>query len=94
VEDLIRGGAVAVLSVGAAGDPVVGLPSSAPLLICQVPQDIVTLRRSNPATARSWRVAVRRAFGDAFDAGYRVGGATRTGWYILERGRGPTTRAL
>jgi predicted GNAT superfamily acetyltransferase len=94
VEDLIRGGAAAALSVGVAGEPLVGLPSSAPVLICQVPQDIVALRRSDPAMARSWRVAMRRTFGDAFDSGYRVSGATRTGWYILERGGGSTTRAL
>jgi predicted GNAT superfamily acetyltransferase len=84
VEDLLAGGAAAVLSVGPEGEPVGGA-SSARVLICQVPEDIVSLRRSDPAMARSWRVAVRRALGDAFDAGYRVSGATRTGWYVLER---------
>ncbi|TMC74087.1 MAG: GNAT family N-acetyltransferase [Chloroflexi bacterium] len=84
VKELVAGGAVAVLSVGSAGDAVVR-SSSARVLICQVPEDIVTLRRSDPAAARSWRVALRQALGDAFDAGYRVSGATRAGWYVLER---------
>ena len=93
VERLLRGGATAVLSVGAAGEPVAGSASSR-VLICQVPEDIVSLRRSDPAAARSWRVAVRQALRDAFDAGYTVTGATRAGWYVLERGDGSTTRAL
>jgi predicted GNAT superfamily acetyltransferase len=84
LEDLLRRGALAVLSVGPAGEPVGG-PASSRVLICQVPEDIVGLRRSDPATARAWRTAARSAFGDAFDAGYRVSGATRTGWYVLER---------
>jgi predicted GNAT superfamily acetyltransferase len=84
VEDLLRGGAAKVLSVGPHGEPV-GESPSARVLICQVPEDIVALRRSDPATARSWRLAARRALGKAFDAGYRVRGATKTGWYILER---------
>jgi predicted GNAT superfamily acetyltransferase len=84
VEELLRGGAAAVLSVGPAGEPVGG-SSSARVLICQVPEDIVALRSSDPTTARFWRVAVRRALGDAFDAGYQVSGATRRGWYVLER---------
>jgi len=84
VEKLVHGGATAVVSVGAAGEPVAGIGSSR-VLICQVPEDIVSLRRSDPAAARSWRVAVRRALGDAVDAGYTVTGATRGGWYVLER---------
>jgi predicted GNAT superfamily acetyltransferase len=84
VEELIRGGAAIVLSVGPAGEPVAG-SSSGRVLICQVPEDIVALRRSDPAMARAWRLAVRRALGDAFSSSYRVSGATRSGWYILER---------
>jgi predicted GNAT superfamily acetyltransferase len=84
VDKLVRGGAAVVLSVGLAGEPVAGSPS-ARVLICQVPEDIVGLRRSDPAMARSWRLALRRALGDAFTAGYRVTGATRNGWYVVER---------
>jgi predicted GNAT superfamily acetyltransferase len=84
VEVLRRDGAAIVLSIGTAGEPV-GESSSARVLICQVPEDIVALRRADPAMAHSWRVAVRRALGDALAAGYRVTGATRAGWYVLER---------
>jgi hypothetical protein len=31
-------------------------------------------------------LAVRDALSKAFDAGYRISGVTRTGWYVLERG--------
>jgi predicted GNAT superfamily acetyltransferase len=85
VEDLLRDGAEAVLSVGPAGEPVARPASSAALLLCQVPPDIVALRRADPSIARSWRLALRRALVDAFGAGYRVGEATRTGWYVLRR---------
>jgi predicted GNAT superfamily acetyltransferase len=83
VEELLRGGAGALLSIGAEGEPV-EVPSSARVLICQVPEDIVELRRSDAAMARSWRLALRRALGDALTAGYHVTGATRAGWYVLE----------
>jgi predicted GNAT superfamily acetyltransferase len=51
-----------------------------------VPDDIVALRRDDPALARAWRLAVRDALKTAFDAGYRISGVTRTGWYVLDRG--------
>jgi predicted GNAT superfamily acetyltransferase len=49
-----------------------------------VPEDIVALRRSDPALARSWRNALRRKLTGAIAAGYTVTGATRSGWYVLE----------
>jgi predicted GNAT superfamily acetyltransferase len=85
VEDLLRDGAVALLSVGAAGEPVAGPATSSRVLICQVPEDIVSLRRTSPPIARSWRLALRRAMSGAMKAGYRTTGATRTGWYVLRR---------
>jgi predicted GNAT superfamily acetyltransferase len=84
LDELIRAGAGAVLSVGAEGEPVEAA-SSARVLICQVPEDVVELRRSDAAMARSWRLALRRALGDALAAGYHVSDATRAGWYVLER---------
>jgi predicted GNAT superfamily acetyltransferase len=84
LDSLLRDGAGVVLSVGRSGEPV-SAPSNSRVLICEVPEDIVALRHSQPAVARSWRLAVRQALGDAFDAGYRVTGATRTGRYVLER---------
>jgi predicted GNAT superfamily acetyltransferase len=51
-----------------------------------VPEDIVSLRRSDPLLAREWRLALRKAFTEAIDSGYEVSGATRSGWYVLEIG--------
>jgi predicted GNAT superfamily acetyltransferase len=84
-EDLERWKIEALLTIGPVGEPVPG-SSSARVVMCQVPDDIVALRRSDPKLARAWRMAVRTALGSAFDAGYRITGVTRTGWYVLERG--------
>lgn len=85
IENLIRDGADPLLSVGTAGEPVIGPPSSSRVLICQVPEDIVMIRRTAPEIARSWRLALRQILYDAMKVGYSVSGATRTGWYVLER---------
>lgn len=85
VEQLLRQGAATALSIGSAGEPVAGAASPARVLLCQVPLDIVAVRRADPALARAWRLALRRVMVAAFDAGYRVSEATRTGWYVLRR---------
>ncbi len=85
LDKLLRDGAAAVLSVGGAGEPVQSRSSSR-VILCQVPEDIVALRRSNPALARSWRLVLRKTLTDAIAAGYEVTGATRSGWYVLETG--------
>ena len=72
-----------ILSVGSSGEPV-AKDSSARVLLCQVPEDIVELRRTDPALARSWRVALRDALTRAMAARYAITGATRAGWYVLE----------
>ena len=84
VGGLLGGGAMAILSVGPAGEPVAGELSNARILICQVPQDIVAVRHADPGLAREWRLALRGVMEDALRAGYAVTGATRTGWYVLE----------
>jgi predicted GNAT superfamily acetyltransferase len=96
LDELRRDGAVAVLSVGDAGEPVATISSisHARVLLCQVPEDIVALRRKNPSLAREWRMALRRAFNDAIAAGYEVSGATRSGWYVLETGRARAGRTF
>jgi predicted GNAT superfamily acetyltransferase len=76
-------GSDAILAVGPSGEPVM-TDSSARVLICQVPEDIVALRRSDPALARAWRGALRQALGGAMDRGYAITGAARSGWYVLE----------
>jgi len=80
---LLRDGAAAIVSVGAAGEPVVGKASGARVLICQVPEDIVAMRHADPALASAWRLTVRKAMVEALTAGYRLIGATRAGWYVL-----------
>jgi predicted GNAT superfamily acetyltransferase len=87
LERLARDGAAQVLAVGPSGEPVAGQASGARVLICQVPEDIVAMRHMAPAVARSWRLALRRTLHDAFEAGYAVTGATRSGWYVLESPR-------
>jgi predicted GNAT superfamily acetyltransferase len=82
-DELLAAGAAAVLSVGHVGEPV-QTQSSARVLLCQVPEDIVAVRRSDPALARSWRMALRKTLTDAIAAGYEVTGATGSGWYVLE----------
>ena len=57
------------------------------LLRCWIPEDMLTLRRTNPALARRWRLAVRAALGGTIDGGYQVTAVLRAGWYVLEKGR-------
>jgi predicted GNAT superfamily acetyltransferase len=66
-----------------AGGPVPALPGAN--LGCQVPPDIVELRRADPALARRWRVELRATMGAAMADGYVAAGMTRDGTYILER---------
>ncbi|MGA7912705.1 MAG: GNAT family N-acetyltransferase [Candidatus Dormiibacterota bacterium] len=81
---LIAAGASTILSVGGSGEPVTVPTRDARVLLCQVPDDIVELRHSDPALARSWRLALRSALTSAVEGGYAITGATRSGWYVLE----------
>jgi predicted GNAT superfamily acetyltransferase len=80
---LQESGAAVVLRVGAAGAPEISRSRSR-VLLCQVPADIVEIRRVDAALARSWRLGLRAVMTDAFDAGYELSGASRDGWYVLE----------
>ena len=51
----------------------------------ELPADIVSLRKSEPAVAAQWRVAVREALVAAFAAGYSIVGVSAAGGYVLER---------
>lgn len=64
--------------------PVTG-PAGAPRLLCHIPDDVVGLRRSDPAAASVWRRALRETFGEALRSGYQATGMTRDGWYLLEK---------
>lgn len=48
-----------------------------------VPEDIVAIRRGDPALARRWRHQVREALGVAMSRGYHVTGFTRDFEYVL-----------
>jgi len=50
---------------------------------CQVPADIVEMRRSDADAAERWRVSLRDAMSPRLADGYRVHGITRDGWYLL-----------
>ncbi|HUZ85815.1 MAG TPA: hypothetical protein VNF26_02565 [Candidatus Baltobacterales bacterium] len=81
---LVAAGASPVLSLGGSGEPVAAPSREARVLLCQVPEDIVELRHSDPSLARSWRLALRSALTGALARGYAITGATRSGWYVLE----------
>jgi predicted GNAT superfamily acetyltransferase len=84
LDELRRDGAEVALAVGGSGEPVATM-TSARVLLCQAPDDIVALRRSDPPLARSWRMTQRQTFTEALAARYEVTGATRSGWYVLEK---------
>ena len=84
VEKLRDWGSHAILAVGPEVEPVAA-ESEARVLLCQVPPDIVVLRASDPELAHQWRLAVRKALGGSLARGYAITGATRSGWYVLEK---------
>lgn len=83
VESLIARGAVKRLEVGNAGEPLARPAVPGHVLLCQVPEDIVAVRQTNPELARAWRLALREALSVALDEGFEISGATRSGWYVL-----------
>jgi predicted GNAT superfamily acetyltransferase len=82
LDRLHQDGAVVGLSVDPQGAPVVG-SSSGPLVLVAVPPDIQALRQSDMDAVRAWRFAVRRVLGGLLDAGGRVSGFVRSGWYVV-----------
>jgi predicted GNAT superfamily acetyltransferase len=63
----------------------VALPLGSETLLVSIPDDIVSLRRSNPGQAEAWREAVRTALSSALADGYRGETITRDGWLLLTR---------
>jgi predicted GNAT superfamily acetyltransferase len=78
----IARGAVVALDRDGDGGPAAGSLAGDTLLVA-VPADIESLRASDPAAARDWRVAVRETLGAAMADGARVTGFDRAGWYVL-----------
>ena len=54
-------------------------------LVAWIPEDIVDLRRVDPALARRWRLKLREALTGALSDGYVVTGMTRSGHFVLRR---------
>jgi predicted GNAT superfamily acetyltransferase len=50
---------------------------------------MLAVRRTSPALARRWRLAVRGALGGAISNGYKVTGVLPAGWYVLEKAQAP-----
>jgi predicted GNAT superfamily acetyltransferase len=75
--------AVVGLAADAAGAPVVGRLDAARIKVA-VPADIEQLRRTDPASAQAWRVALRDVLGGLLAAGARIAGFSRQGWYLVE----------
>ena len=82
IDALRSAGAQVALEVGADGGPVVH-PTSAPRRLVRIPDDIEELRTSDHAAAAAWAEAVRAVLRPALDAGGRITGVTRDGWYVL-----------
>jgi predicted GNAT superfamily acetyltransferase len=56
-----------------------------PLLVA-VPSDVEGLRGRDPELAVRWRGEVRAALAGGLEAGYRITGMARDGWYVMEAG--------
>ena len=85
-----EGMAPAILAAGPRGEPVTGTAPQADgtgpgQLRCWIPEDILAIRRTDPALARRWRLAVREALGGAISDGYQVTAVLDPGWYALEK---------
>jgi len=82
------GPAELVLGDDAAGRPIAvrRREPDRPALVL-VPRDIERLRATDPALARSWRVAMRDVLGGLLDAGGTVRGFTDDGHYVVEEAR-------
>lgn len=82
VAALRSAGAEVALAVGDGDTPVRHGTDAARRLI-QVPPDIERLRLERPEVALAWTHAIRATLGTGLDAGARVTGITRDGWYVL-----------
>ncbi|MFF5232457.1 GNAT family N-acetyltransferase [Dactylosporangium sp. NPDC000521] len=88
VEPELRRGAVVGLGRTEDGRPAPGDLDGADgrTVLVAVPPDIETLRRTEPAVAHAWRLAVRGTLGTLMAGGRRVAGFDRAGWYVLTEG--------
>jgi predicted GNAT superfamily acetyltransferase len=47
------------------------------------PDDIITLRRTDPSAVAAWRASSRKALTTALNSGHHVVGFTRNGEYVI-----------
>ncbi|WP_260684030.1 GNAT family N-acetyltransferase [Rhodococcus sp. KBS0724] len=80
-------GASELLSVSAAGLPLL-TPTENRFVTVATPNDVYALRKSDPAAANDWRLAVREALGGVLAENGVVVAVTRTGKYVLDRAPG------
>lgn len=66
------------------GHPETGRTDASSLLV-QLPPDIEALRRSDPALAKAWRLALRDVLAPCLASGYRVYGFHEKSSYLLTR---------
>ncbi|HYK42551.1 MAG TPA: GNAT family N-acetyltransferase [Thermoanaerobaculia bacterium] len=77
---LLRPEAFALVRRGRGKKPDVSFPDSGEaVLAIEIPHEISTLQRSDPAAAKTWRECTRAAFVDCFARGYRLEEFVRTG---------------
>ena len=79
-------GAYPVLDVARGDAPVIVDPDPPDVdLAVWLPEDIVALRRTDPALAGQWRLAQRAVLGPAMAKGYRATSVNPEGWLLLSR---------
>jgi predicted GNAT superfamily acetyltransferase len=87
---LLAAGVPVLLRADPESAPVIGADARGTrgMALCQVPEDIVTIRARDAGLARAWRVALRGALRPALETGFVAGGISRDGWYLLLRTEG------
>lgn len=83
--DSIPDGAAIALSIEDGEPTVHEIPMTADILVVALPQDIIEVRRTDPALAGRWRMAVRSVLSPALESGMEIVGFTNEGAYLVER---------
>ncbi|MFD4669656.1 GNAT family N-acetyltransferase [Lentzea sp. NPDC058450] len=68
------------------GEPTIVDVADEPVLRAWIPQDVEAMRRSDPAKAKRWRMALREVLDRTWARGYSAAGITGDGCYVLVRG--------
>lgn len=79
----LAGTARDLIAITPDGPRVLASPSAGETVLVSLPDDVVSLRRSDPDLGLQWRLAVRAALTSAFAVGLRVSAVTSSGAYVL-----------